>query len=145
MLYRLGVSYEQGTVQFLNDKNSNFIYTLSDSHRGYHAAIVAAVSQKWLPYMYMLYTKLSNYMVRMPHAAGLSTVHLLDIKIIWYSWYVKGNGKPLHMQTYSWELMTSVLAPSKWKPLDPGGFHSQRDSDAGFDIRIVVRVNKLLN
>ena len=47
MLYRLGVSYEQGTVQFLNDKNNNFIYTLRDIHRCYEAVIVAAVSQKY--------------------------------------------------------------------------------------------------
>ena len=82
--------------QLLNDKNSNVIYALSDSHHGYEAAIMTTIPQKWLLYMYMLYaTKHSNYMVRKPRATGLSTVHLLDIEIMWYSWYVKGNGKRL--------------------------------------------------
>ena len=69
--------------QLLNDKNSNVIYTLSDSHQGYEAAIMTTIPQKLLLYMYMLYaTKHSNYMVRKPRAAGLSTVHLLDIEIV---------------------------------------------------------------
>ena len=36
--WQLAVSYGQGTVQFLKDKISNVIYTLSDTHRGHEAA-----------------------------------------------------------------------------------------------------------
>ena len=62
----------------------------------YETATITTVSQKWLPYMYMLYTtKHQNNMVRKPHAVGLSTVHLLDIEIMWHSWYVKGNSENL--------------------------------------------------
>ena len=100
--------------QLLNDKNSTVIYTLSDSHHGYEAAIMTTIPQKWLLYMYMLYArKHYNYMVRKPRAAGLSTIHLLDIeKVMWYFLYVKGNGKRLQNRSRNASWLYSLF----WYP-----------------------------
>ena len=78
-----GQLWAGNSAVFKRQEKNNVIYTPSDSHPGYEAAIIPTVSQKWLPYMCVFYTtKHQNYMVRKPHAAGLSTVHLSDINYV---------------------------------------------------------------